>query len=147
MPSELCSFCCCSTTTRSPNSAFPAQSRIGDLSDEDADRSFDGRSPAKKFDPVRWLIDHQSFNGAWVFSDQDLLKLTNQKPFDSFTSTASQAKEALHTALAIAVLESQHADQKTLWNAIAQKGRKQLQSSGLTVEQVNKLVDDIKNQL
>ena len=145
MPSKFGLFSSPWTTTRYSNTRN--QWDMASVADESVTSSTVGLSSDKKFDRVRWLIDQQSFNGAWVFSEQDVLTLNNQKPFDAFKSTVSQAKEALHTALAIVVLESRHADQKNLWNAIVHKGRKQLQSSGLTVAQVNRLIDEIKKQL
>ena len=99
-------------------------------------------------DTVRWLISQQKFNGAWTFSEDDVLQLTNNKPFDSFVlPQVGQSKEVLHIALAIAVLESRHANQKNLWNAIVEKARTRLQTLGLSVEQVHMLTDAIKNQL
>ena len=75
-------------------------------------------------DPVRWLIDQQSFNGAWLLNNQDIEKLTNGKSLSVFQSTVTNNNDALTTAVAIAVLESKHADQKLLWNALVEKARK-----------------------
>jgi hypothetical protein len=105
-------------------------------------------TPPVPRDTVRWLISQQTFSGAWIFSEQDVLQLTNNKPLDSFTlPQVGQGKEVLDTALAIAVLESRHTVQQNLWYAIVEKARKRLQTVGLSVEQVNKLIDAIKNQL
>lgn len=98
-------------------------------------------------DPVRWLIDQQSFNGAWLLNDRDIEKLTNGKSLSTFTSTVTKSKDALTTALAIAVLESKYADQKNLWYAVVAKGRKQLHSFGLNDAQVDTLINEIKNNL
>jgi hypothetical protein len=98
-------------------------------------------------DPVRWLIDQQSFNGAWILNEKDIEKLTNGKSLLTFQSTITNAKDTLTTALAIAVLELKYADQKTLWYAIAEKGRKQLYSVGLSNEQANTLINEIKKKL
>jgi hypothetical protein len=98
-------------------------------------------------DPVRWLIDQQSFNGAWLIDEDDIKKLTNGKPLNTFQSTVTKTKDALTTALAIAVLESKYADQKNLWNAVVRKGRKQLNTFGLSDDQVNILINEIKAKL
>jgi hypothetical protein len=98
-------------------------------------------------DPVRWFIDQQSFNGAWLLNEKDIEKLTGGKSLSTFQSTVTKTKDALTTALAIAVLESKYADQKNLWNAVARKGRKQLHSFGLSDDQVNILINEIKSKL
>ncbi|CAF1412354.1 unnamed protein product, partial [Didymodactylos carnosus] len=98
-------------------------------------------------DPVRWLIDQQSFNGAWILSEKDVKTLTDGKSLDTFKSTISEAKDTLTTALAIAVLELKYAAQKNLWYGIVEKGRKQLYSFGLSNDQVNALINEIKNKL
>ncbi len=98
-------------------------------------------------DPARWLIDQQSFNGAWLLNDRDIEKLTNGKSLSTFTSTVTKSKDALTTALAIAVLESKYANQKNLWYAVVAKGRKQLHSFGLNDAQVDTLINEIKNNL
>jgi hypothetical protein len=98
-------------------------------------------------DPVRWLIDQQSFNGAWLLNEKDIEKLTSGKSLSTFQSTVTKNKDALTTALAIAVLESKYADQKNLWNAVVGKGRKQLHSFGLSDDQVNILINEIKSKL
>jgi len=98
-------------------------------------------------DPVRWFIDQQSFNGAWLLNEKDIEKLTSGKSLSTFQSTVTKTKDALTTALAIAVLESKYADQKNLWNAVVRKGRKQLHSFGLSDDQVNTLINEIKSKL
>jgi hypothetical protein len=98
-------------------------------------------------DPVRWLIDQQSFNGEWLLNEKDIEKLTNGKSLSTFQSTVTKTKDALTTALAIAVLESKYADQKNLWNAVVGKGRKRLHSFGLSNDQVNLLINEIKSKL
>jgi len=98
-------------------------------------------------DPVRWLIDQQSFNGAWVLNEKDIQKLTNGKSLSVFQSTVTNTKEALTTALAIAVLESKYADQKNLWSAVVGKARKRLSNFGLADNQVNILINEIKSKL
>jgi hypothetical protein len=98
-------------------------------------------------DPVRWLIDQQSFNGAWTLDEKDIEKLTNGKSLDAFKSKISEDKDVLTTALAMAVLELKHNDKKSLWYAIVEKGRKRLNSFGLTNDQVNLLINEMKNKL
>jgi hypothetical protein len=120
-------------------------------SDSDAEESDDSslpvRPPLQTSDPVRWLIDQQSFNGVWTFTDQDVAKLTNGKSLDAIQTTVTKDKNALCTALAIALLESKHAGQKNLWFAIAEKGRKALQRTGLSAEQINQLINEISKKL
>ena len=98
-------------------------------------------------DPVRWLIDQQSFNGAWNLTDQDVKTLTNGKSLDTLQTTVTKDTNTLSTALAIALLESKYASQKNLWFAITEKGRKQLQRSGLSTAQITQLIDEIIKQL
>ena len=98
-------------------------------------------------DPVRWLIDQQSFNGGWILNDTDIQKLAKGKTLRAFPSTVTSTKEALTTALAIAVLESKHADQKDLWNAVVGKARKRLSKLGLTDDQIITLINEMKNKL
>jgi hypothetical protein len=98
-------------------------------------------------DPVRWLIDQQSFDGAWLLNYEGIEKLTNGKSLSTFQSTVTKNKDALTTALAIAVLESNYADQKQLWNAVVAKGRKRLNSFGLSDDQINTLINEIKSKL
>jgi hypothetical protein len=102
---------------------------------------------AMSTDPVRWLIDQQTFNGAWVLNENDVQKLTKGKSLSVFQSTVTKTNEALTTALAIAVLESKHADQKNLWNAVVGKARKRLSSLGLTNDQINTLINEMKSKL
>jgi hypothetical protein len=99
------------------------------------------------FDPVRWLVDQHSFNGAWILNEQDIQKLTNGKLLTTFESTITKNKDALTTALAIALLEMKYADQTTLWYRLVEKGRKQLNSYGLNNDQINALINEIKNKL
>ena len=98
-------------------------------------------------DPVRWLIDQQSFDGAWILTPEHVLKLTNGKSLQSFQSTITQSNDVLTTALAIAILESKHSSQKTLWFAVAEKSRQQLLRYGLTKDQAKALIDEIKVKL
>ncbi|CAF4944634.1 unnamed protein product [Rotaria sp. Silwood1] len=98
-------------------------------------------------DPVRWLIDQQSFNGAWLLNESDIEKLTNGKSLSTFQSTVIKNKDTLTTALAIAVLELKYPKQKNLWFAVVDKGRKRLDSFGLTNDQITRLIDEIKNKL
>ncbi|CAF2826685.1 unnamed protein product [Rotaria sp. Silwood2] len=98
-------------------------------------------------DPVRWLIDQQSFNGAWLLNENDIKKLTNGKSLSTFISNVTKDKDALTTALAIAILELKHADQKNLWYGVVEKGRKRLSGFGLSSDQINLLINEIKNKL
>jgi hypothetical protein len=119
-----------------------------DLSDSDSE-SFATTTATTQLatDPVRWLIDQQSFNGAWLLNENDIAKLTKGKSLSVFQSTVTNTREALTTALAIAVLESKHADQKNLWNAVVGKARKRLSNLGLTDNQVYTLINEIKSKL
>ncbi|CAF3519838.1 unnamed protein product [Adineta steineri] len=98
-------------------------------------------------DPVRWLVNQQLFSGAWLLNDEQIKKLTNGKTLSTFTSTITQNKDALSTALAVAVLETKYADQKNLWNAVVAKGRKQLQNFGVKNDQIDLLINDMKKKL
>ncbi|CAF3411595.1 unnamed protein product [Rotaria sp. Silwood1] len=115
----------------------------------DSDESSDiaTTTPLLSADPVRWLIDQQSFNGAWLLNENDIRKLTNGKSLSAFISNVTKAKDALTTALAIAILELKHADQKNLWYGVVEKGRKRLSTFGLSNDQINLLINDIKNKL
>ncbi|CAF1384138.1 unnamed protein product [Adineta ricciae] len=98
-------------------------------------------------DPVRWLIRQQSFNGLWKLSDSDIRTLTSGKELSAFSSSVTQNRDALSTALVIAVLESKHGQESNLWSAVVSKGRKQLLALGLNSSEVNLLIGEIKQQL
>ena len=103
--------------------------------------------PVDTSDRVRWLINQQSYNGAWILLDQDLSKLTNGMNLHGFTTTGTYKKNIMTTAVAIAVLESKHDKQRNLWFAIVDKARKYLQREGLSKTEVDALIDEIKDQL
>lgn len=104
-------------------------------------------APGTKVDLVRWLIDQQSFNGAWSLNDADVLRLTNEKPLNAIKVTGVRKQEVVTTALAIAVLESNYQNDRSLWFAVVEKGRKQLLREGLTKGEVEALINEIKKQL
>ena len=83
----------------------------------------------------------------WSLNESDIGKLTSGKSFSTFQSTLTNNRDALTTALAIAILESKYSNQKTLWSAVVDKGRKQLSNFGLTDDQINLLIDEMKNKL
>ena len=111
------------------------------------DASDASHQPYQSNDPVRWLIDRQSFNGAWTFDDQEVSQLTHGKSFSSIKTTGNRSRDVVTTALAIAVLESKHGSERSLWQTVADKARKQLERQGLSKDQINALIDEIKNQL
>lgn len=74
-------------------------------------------------DSVRWLIDQQSFDGAWLLDEKDIQKLTNGKSLSTFESTITQRKYVLTTALVITFLQLKYPDQKNFWHGIVNKGR------------------------
>ena len=115
--------------------------------DDDSESDVATTTKEMSTDPVRWLIDQQAFNGGWPLNENDVQKLTKGKSLNVFQSTVTKTKEALTTALAIAVLESKHADQKNLWNAVVAKARKRLSNLGLTNNQINTLINDMKSKL
>lgn len=117
------------------------------LADFDSEPVTSTARPSVSGDHVRWLIDQQSFNGAWKLQHDDVGKLTNGKSWSAFASRVTRNQDALSTALAIAVLEAKHAGQRTLWTAVVAKGRKHLQTYGLTSSQVDQLINDIKHSL
>ncbi|CAF1303922.1 unnamed protein product [Adineta steineri] len=98
-------------------------------------------------DPVRWLVNQQLFSGAWLLNDKEIKMLTKGKTLSTFTSTITQNRDALSTALAVAVLETKYADQKNLWNAVVAKGRKQLENFGVKNDQIDILINDMKKKL
>ena len=98
-------------------------------------------------DPVRWLINRQSFNGAWLLNEKDIKKLTNGKSLNTFQSTLTKNKDTLTTAIAIAVLELKYANEKNLWYGVVVKARKRLHDFGLSNRQVDVLINGIKNKL
>ena len=142
---------------RRPSTMYrPSSGAYGDVAYDEADNSYDASSTYQSSnsansllstDPVRWLIDQQSFNGAWSLTDVNIRKLTNGKSLSTFRSSLTHNDEALTTALAIAILESKYSSQNTLWNAVVNKGRKRLSSFGLTDGQINSLINEIKNKL
>ena len=98
-------------------------------------------------DPVRWLINRQSFNGAWLLNKTDIKRLTNGKSLNTFQSILTKNKGALTTAIAIAVLELKYDNEKNLWYGVVQKARKRLHGFGLSSHQVDMLINEIKNKL
>ena len=105
------------------------------------------RMPDETQDLVRWLIDRQSFNGAWILDDQDVSQITSGKSLSSMKLSGNQSRDVITTALAIAVLESKYGDQKNLWQVVVSKARKQLERQGLTNDQIKSLINEIKNHL
>ncbi|CAF4705498.1 unnamed protein product [Rotaria sp. Silwood1] len=103
-----------------PGPQKAGNSWIKPYAQHDSDESSDiaTTTPLLSADPVRWLIDQQSFNGAWLLNENDIRKLTNGKSLSAFISNVTKAKDALTTALAIAILELKHADQKNLWYGV-----------------------------
>ena len=95
-------------------------------------------------DPVRWLIDQQSFDGTWKLTETDIENLLPDAVAGTLQSSITKDSTTLTTAFAIAYLESKHPNQKNLWNAVAQKARKLLSSSGLRDYQIKLLINDIK---
>jgi hypothetical protein len=98
-------------------------------------------------DLVRWLINRQSFDGTWLFNDDDMNKLTQGKSLTIVQSNIRPDSSAYNMAVAIAVLQSKYADQKNLWFAIVDKARQHLYRSGLSKDQVNVLINEIQRQL
>jgi hypothetical protein len=98
-------------------------------------------------DYVRWLINKQSFNGAWKLTDSDIQELTGGKTIETFKSNIIDMDDAITTAIVIAVLESKYADQQDLWYAVVDKARQQMINFGLTQDKVDLLITGIKNKL
>ncbi|CAF3071487.1 unnamed protein product [Rotaria sp. Silwood2] len=107
----------------------------------------DPRKPSANTDSVRWLIDQQSFNGAWILTDDQVQQLTGGKSWTYFKSKANQDKDVITTALAIALLESQHVKQKNLWFMVADKGRRRLLDFGLNKNEIDLLINEIRSKL
>lgn len=98
-------------------------------------------------DPVRWLISKQSFNGAWVLSDNEIRILTNQSLKGKLKSTITTDSNALTTAFAIAYLETKQQNQRDLWSTLVNKARKQLVNYGLSQNDIQSLVNEFQTQL
>ncbi|CAF3677162.1 unnamed protein product [Rotaria sp. Silwood1] len=107
----------------------------------------DLRKPSAAADSIRWLIEKQSFNGAWILSDDQVQQLTGGKSWTYFISTINQDKDIITTALAIALLESQHVKQKSLWFMIAEKGRRRLLDFGLSKNEIDLIINEIQSKL
>jgi hypothetical protein len=103
--------------------------------------------PSGSSTSARWLIDRQSFNGAWILTDDEVKQLTGGKSWTYFISNVSKDKDVITTALVIALLESQHAKQKSLWFMVADKGRRQLSLGGLNKNEIDLLINEIRNKL
>ena len=130
-----------------PSSHASVVSSDEEKADENEAASNTNKKPSSSYDHVRWLIDRQSFNGAWIFDDQEVSQLTNGKSFSSIKTTGNRSRDVVTTALAIAVLESKHVSEKNLWQIVVGKARKQLEREGLSKDQINALVEEIKKQL
>ncbi|CAF0932997.1 unnamed protein product [Rotaria sordida] len=89
----------------------------------------------------------QSFNGAWQLTDDDIQLLTGGKTMATFKSNISDMEDIITTAIAIAVLESKYASQQDLWHAVVDKARQQMINFGLTQDNVDLLINEIKNKL
>ncbi|CAF1285751.1 unnamed protein product [Rotaria magnacalcarata] len=96
---------------------------------------------------VREFILRQSFNGTWILTDDEVKQFTQGKSWTYFTSSISQDKNVITTALVIALLESQHVKQQSLWFMVAVKGRQQLVLLGLTGNNIDLLINEIKSKL
>jgi hypothetical protein len=96
---------------------------------------------------VRKLIEQQSFNGAWILTDDQVQQWTGCKSWTCFISTVNQDKDVITTALAIALLESQYVQQKSLWFMVVDKGRRKLLDYRLNKNEIEMLINEIKNKL
>ncbi|CAF0794617.1 unnamed protein product [Adineta ricciae] len=138
------------TSTTRPSGGFSGSLDDSDTTAADYDEAFVPTTTpgtSLSYDPVRWLIRQQSFNGLWKLSDSDIRTLTSGKELSAFSSSVTQNRDALSTALVIAVLESKHGQESNLWSAVVSKGRKQLLALGLNSSEVNLLIGEIKQQL
>lgn len=97
-------------------------------------------------DPVRGLIEQQSFDGSWILSDEDIQILTKNTVSSVFQSTITNNRDALTTAFAIAYLESKHSNESNLWKPLVEKARKRLLNYGLKSGDVQKLVEEFQNK-
>jgi hypothetical protein len=97
--------------------------------------------------PVRWLIEHQSYNGLWILTDIEIKQLTEGKAWTEFTFGISNNKDIITTSLVIALLQLKHADEHNLWILLAEKGRTQMVSLGLNNDQIDLLIKQIKEKL
>lgn len=98
-------------------------------------------------DDVRWLISIQSFDGTWILTDDQVARLMNGKSLGNLKITGSFPRDTVTTALAIAVLDLKHADQKVLWATVVDKARKEIIQTGFSDRQIDDLVDEIKAQI
>lgn len=96
---------------------------------------------------VRQLIEQQSFDGAWILTDDEVKQLTTGRSWTYFVPSISQRKDVITTALVIALLESQHAKQRSLWFMVADKARQQLMNLGLSKNDIDLLLANIKSKL
>jgi len=103
--------------------------------------------PSQSDDRVRQFIDRQSFNGAWILTDKDVAHFTDGKSLSAIKVTGKRSRDMITTALAIAILESKYSGEMQLWKAVVNKARQELVRQGLTNDEVDALVDEIKIQL
>ncbi|CAF1202574.1 unnamed protein product [Adineta ricciae] len=95
---------------------------------------------------VQWLIEHQSYNGMWILNDDDIKQLTKGKSWIEFQSTITHNKDIITTSLVIALLESKYADQLNLWILLTEKARNQMINLGLNKDNINSLIQQIKDK-
>ena len=105
------------------------------------------QKPTAAIDFIRKLIQQQSFNGAWILTDDQVKQLTGGKSWTYFISTVSKDKDIITTALAIVLLESHYVKQKSLWFMVVEKSRRRLMAYGLNKNQIESLMNEIKNKL
>ncbi|CAF1043172.1 unnamed protein product [Adineta ricciae] len=105
------------------------------------------KSVSAATDFIRKLIQQQSFDGAWVLTDDYVKQLTGGKSTSYFMSTINQDKDVTTTALAIALLELRYANQKSLWFMAVDKGRWRLMNYGLSQNKIELLINEVKNKL
>lgn len=98
-------------------------------------------------DHVRWLINKQLFDGTWELKEDEVKMLTEGGTLEKFQSNIINNEIVITTAIAISILESKHSDQQDLWHAVVSKARQQLINFGLTQDQVELLIKEIKNKL
>ncbi|UJR07093.1 hypothetical protein I4U23_011381 [Adineta vaga] len=97
--------------------------------------------------PVRWLIEHQSYNGLWMLNDNEIKQLTNGKAWTEFKFGISDNKDVITTSLVIALLQLKYANQHSLWIILAEKGRNQMINLGLSKDKIDLLIKQIKDKL
>ncbi|CAF1628147.1 unnamed protein product [Adineta ricciae] len=135
------------STTVASTTETPLSTTLASTTESIASTSTRISTATLSTNPVRWLIENQSYNGMWILNDETIKQLTNGKSWVEFKSDMTDNKDIITTSLVIALLELKYADQFALWILMVEKGRHQMINLGFSKDKFELLIKQIKDKL